>query len=129
MNRESLELYDDDEGISVNLTLDAFDEKLIQVVYLESEFGDDKFFDDIAFILNNQDEFFELAKKEISLYANKSCGSKEIAFKLMKIYIFPDIENEFGFVFRWHGDTEHGIGIKFLGLSVKKIGSAEIAFL
>lgn len=47
----------------------------------------------------------------------------------MKIYLFPDVENEFGFLFRWSGDTEHGIGVKLKDLSVKKIGSSEIAFI
>lgn len=129
MNREDLDFYEDDEGVSVNLIFDAFDKSEVQVIYLESELSDEKMLGDIDFIFKNQDKIFDLSKKEILLYIERFYESKELSFKLMKIYVFPDIENEFGFVFRWRGDTEHGIGIKFSGLSVKKIGSAEVAFL
>lgn len=47
----------------------------------------------------------------------------------MKIYLFPHEHNEFGFIFSTDLDQEHGIGIKFKGLEVKKIGSDETAFL
>ncbi|MFP1868239.1 hypothetical protein [Lonsdalea quercina] len=129
MKRESFVFYEDDEGIAVNLILDSFNKADVQVVYLESGSSDEKMVGDIDFIFKNQSDFFKLSEKEISSYIDRVYKSKNASFDLIKIYIFPDTENEFGFVFRWSGDTEHGIGIKFLGLSVKKIGSAEVAFL
>jgi hypothetical protein len=48
---------------------------------------------------------------------------------LLKVYLSPDEDNEFGFMFSTNLDKDHGIGIKFKGLEVKKIGSSETAFL
>jgi len=129
MKVEGFDFYEDDEGISVNVVLDAFVHSDVQVIYLEADSSDEKMIEDINFIFENQNEFFRLSMAEMSSYVEKLYKSKDLSFKLMKIYIFPDIENEFGFVYRWAGDTEHGIGIKFAGLSVKKIGSSEVAFL
>ncbi|KHN62586.1 hypothetical protein OI70_01665 [Dickeya fangzhongdai] len=129
MNSDDFEFYEDDEGVAVNVDLNAFNVADVQVIYLESDSGDEKMVGDINFIINNQDIFFQVSEKEISSYIASVYKSKHVSFKLMKIYIFPDVENEFGFLFRWLGDAEHGIGIKFSGLSVKKIGSAEVAFL
>ncbi|PXW38285.1 hypothetical protein DFO54_1235 [Erwinia sp. AG740] len=129
MNSDDFEFYEDDEGVAVNIDLNAFNDSDVQVVYLESESSDEKMVGDVNFIINNQDDFFKVSEREISSYVASVYKSKNVSFKLMKIYIFPDVENEFGFLFRWVGDTEHGIGIKFSGLSVKKIGSAEVAFI
>ncbi|WP_113633064.1 hypothetical protein DUT67_05140 [Pectobacterium peruviense] len=129
MDSESFDFYEDDEGVAVDLIFDVFNESEIQVIYLESESSDEKMVGDIDFIFKNQDEFFKLSVSAISSYVHSVYKSKDVSFKLVKIYIFPDVEDEFGFVFRWGGDTEHGIGIKFSGLLVKKIGSSEIAFL
>ncbi|GHM25710.1 hypothetical protein EBZU44_42540 [Enterobacter cloacae] len=48
---------------------------------------------------------------------------------LLKVYLSPDEDNEFGFMFSTNLDEDHGIGIKFKGLEVKKISSGETAFL
>lgn len=129
MNCENFDFYEDDEGIAVNIDLDSFNEVDVQCVYLESYTSDKKIINDINYLLKNQKVFFERSASEISSYVERVYKNKVVKFKLMKIYFFPDVENEFGFVFRWEGDTEHGIGIKFLGLSIKKIGGAEVAFL
>lgn len=129
MDGDNFDFYEDDEGVAVNLIFDVFNESEIQVIYLESESSDEKMLGDIDFIFKSQDDFFKLSASAISSYVYKIYKSKDVSFKLVKIYIFPDIEDEFGFIFRWGGDTEHGIGIKFSGLSVKAIGSSEIAFL
>ncbi|QQK71260.1 hypothetical protein [Pectobacterium versatile] len=129
MDSKSFDFYEDDEGVAVDLIFSAFNESEIQVIYLESESSDEKMVGDIDFIFKNQDDFFKLSVSEISSYVHSVYKSKDVSFKLVKIYIFPDIDDEFGFIFRWSGDTEHGIGIKFSGLSVKEIGSSEIAFL
>ncbi|WP_409309524.1 hypothetical protein [Pectobacterium sp. B1J-3] len=127
MNNECF--YKDDEGISVNLIFDACGEYEVQVIYLESEVMDEKLVNEIDSILKNQEKIFSLLKKEILLYIDRNYKNGDFCLKLMKIYVFPDIENELGFIFRWNGDTEHGIGVRMSGLSVKKIGSAEMAFL
>ncbi|AFI92535.1 hypothetical protein EXT68_17230 [Pectobacterium parmentieri] len=129
MDIEDFDFYEDDEGISVNIVFDIFNENKIKVIYLESDSSDEKMVSDINFILKNQNEFLKLSEERIASYVYSVYKNKDVSFKLMKVYISPDIENEFGFLFRWSGDTEHGIGIKFSGLSVKKIGSSEIAFL
>ncbi|AOR63367.1 hypothetical protein [Pectobacterium wasabiae] len=129
MDSEVFDFYEDDEGISANIVFDIFNENKVTVIYLESNSSDEKMVSDINFILKNQDAFFKLSEEKIASYVYSIYKNKDVSFKLMKIYIYPDIENEFGFLFRWRGDTEHGIGIKFSGLSVKKIGSSEIAFL
>ncbi|AOR61108.1 hypothetical protein F6Q07_10165 [Pectobacterium parmentieri] len=129
MDIEDFDFYEDDEGISVNIVFDIFNENKIKVIYLESDSSDEKMVSDINFILKNQNEFLKLSEEKIASYVYSVYKNKDVSFKLMKVYISPDIENEFGFLFRWSGDTEHGIGIKFSGLSVKKIGSSEIAFL
>ncbi|ACX90031.1 conserved hypothetical protein [Pectobacterium parmentieri WPP163] len=129
MDIEDFDFYEDDEGISVNIVFDVFNENKIKVIYLESDSSDEKMVSDINFILKNQNEFLKLSEEKIASYVYSVYKNKDVSFKLMKVYISPDIENEFGFLFRWSGDTEHGIGIKFSGLSVKKIGSSEIAFL
>ncbi|MFM2482555.1 hypothetical protein [Celerinatantimonas sp. YJH-8] len=129
MNSNQFEFYEDDEGISVDINLDVFNSDKTPIVYLESSSYDDKMIEDINFIIDNKLKFFELSKKEICNYVKAMHDSKNINIKLIKVYIFPDIRHEFGFMFRWEDDIEHGIGVKFFGLEVKKIGSAEVAFL
>ncbi|WP_038903849.1 hypothetical protein [Dickeya zeae] len=129
MNSGDFEFYENDEGVAVSVDLNAFNEVEVQIIYLESDSGDEKMVGDVNFIINSQDDFLKVSEREISSYVASVYKSKDVSFKLMKIYIFPDVENEFGFLFRWVGDTEYGIGIKFSGLSVKKIGSAEVAFI
>ncbi|MCG8709710.1 hypothetical protein JHU04_002961 [Brenneria sp. 4F2] len=129
MDGDNFYFYEDDEGVSVNIIFDVFNESEVQVIYLESESSDKKVLNDINFIVKNQDVFFKLSVSAIHSYVYKIYKSKDMFFKLVKIYIFPDVKDEFGFVFRWGGDTEHGIGIKFSGLSVKGIGGSSMAFL
>ena len=129
MNSYDFEFYENDEGIAVSVDLNVFNRVDVQVIYLESYSSDEKMVSDVNFIIDNQNDFFKASEKVISSYIASVYKSNDVSFKLMKVYIFPDVEGEFGFLFRWVGDTEHGIGIKFSGLSVKKIGSAEVAFL
>lgn len=129
MNIDDFEFYENYEGVAVNVDLNAFNGVDVRIICLESDSGDEKMEGDVNFIINNQDDFFKISEREISSYVASVYKSKDVSFKLMRIYIFPDVENEFGFLFRWVGNTEHGIGIKFSGLSVKKIGSAEVAFI
>ncbi|MCO6505382.1 MAG: hypothetical protein J6568_08215 [Snodgrassella sp.] len=84
---------------------------------------------DINFIISHQAELHNIIKKEIASYINKIYNKNLYKCTLMKIYLLSDIENEYGFLFNWPGDAEYGKGIQIKDLSVKKIGSAEIAFL
>ncbi|WNN47250.1 hypothetical protein RIN58_12585 [Siccibacter colletis] len=129
MKEEFFDFYEDDEGISTNVDFNSFKVKGIQVIYLESEFTDKKMIADINFIIKHQDVFFERTEEYFASYIKSHYNSEDTSFKLMKIYIFPDVHDEYGFIFRWEGDTEHGIGIRFSGLSVKEIGSSEVAFM
>lgn len=129
MKEEIFDFFEDDEGISTNVDFNSFKVKGIQVIYLESESADKKMIANINFMIKHQDVFFEKSEEYLTSYIKSHYNSEGASFKLMKIYIFPDIHDEYGFIFRWEGDTEHGIGIRFSGLSVKEIGSAEVAFM
>ena len=129
MKEEFFDFYEDGEGISTNVDFNSFEVKGIQVICLESESTDKKMFADINFMIKHQDVFFERSEEYLASYIKSHYNREDTSFKLMKIYIFPDILDEYGFIFRWEGDIEHGIGIRFSGLSVKEIGSAEVAFM
>lgn len=125
----SLDLYEDDEGIAAGLVLECFSQAEIPCVYLETFTTDKYFLSAVESIVNRQEVMHGLLQKEISSYIDKVYKSQDRTFSLTKIYIFPDVADEFGFVFRWPGDIEHGIGVKLSGASVKKVGSTEVAFL
>lgn len=129
MNFDEMVLYHEDDGIAVDLVLSCFASQKIPVVYLESDKCDEKMKRDIGFILFHQIDLFQVIDKEIVLYIDSVYQKKLDKFTLLKIYLFPDIEDEYGFLFDWSGDIEHGIGIKIKNLKVKDIGSGEIAFL
>lgn len=129
MNFDKVETYHDDDGIAIDIILHAFGHQKIPVIYLESDECDKKMKIDINFIISHQVELHNIIEKEIASYTNKIYNKNSYKYTLMKIYLFSDTENEYGFLFNWSGDTEHGIGVKIKDLSVKKIGSAEIAFL
>lgn len=129
MNFDEMVLYHEDDGIAVDLVLSCFVSQKIPVVYLESDKCDEKMKRDIGFILSHQIDFFQVIGKEIVLYIDSVYQKKLDKLTLLKIYLFSDIEDEYGFLFDWSGDIEHGIGIKIKNLKVKDIGSGEIAFL
>ena len=129
MNINEMNTYADDEGISVDIVLNSFGHNSVQIIYLESYDYDEKMKQDINYILSHQVKIYGIIEAEIVSYISRVYKNNLHDFELMKIYIFPDVESEFGFLFRWSGDTEHGIGIKLNKLSIKKIGSSEIAFM
>lgn len=53
-----LEFYEDDEGVSVDLTLSLFGPFLIQCINLESDSVDEKMKKDIDFLIKKQNDFF-----------------------------------------------------------------------
>lgn len=124
-----LGFYEGDEGVSVDLALSIFGPSLVQCINLESDSVDEKMKKDIDFLIKKQKDFFEKIATEIQGYSKRVYGADANDLILLKVYLSPDEDNEFGFMFSTDLDQEHGIGIKFKGLEVKKIGSGETAFL
>lgn len=128
MSRE-LVFYVDDEGVSVDLILTVFGPSLVQCINLESDSVDEKMKKEIDFLIKKQKKFSEKIATETQAYSKRIYGTDAKDLILLKVYLSPDEDNEFGFMFSTDLDEEHGIGIKFKGLAVKKIGSGETAFL
>ena len=124
-----LEFYEDDEGVSVDLVLSVFGPSLVQCINLESDSVDEKMKKDIDFIIKKKKDFFDKIATETQAYSKRIYGADVKHLILLKVYLSSDEDNEFGFMFSTNLDEEHGIGIKFKGLEVKKIGSGETAFL
>ncbi|HAS0921787.1 hypothetical protein [Enterobacter cloacae] len=124
-----LDFYEGDEGVSVDLVLSAFGPSLIQCINREFDSVDEKMKKDIDFIIKNQKYFFEKVATETQIYSKRIYGAEANDLILLKVYLSPDEDNEFGFMFSTDLDQEHGVGIKFKELEVKKIISSETAFL
>jgi len=124
-----LDFYEDDEGFSVDLVLSVFGPSFVQCINLESDSVDEKMKKDIHFLIKKQKDFFEKIATETQEYSKRVYGADAKDLILMKVYLSPDEENKFGFMFSTDLDQEHRIGINFKGLDMKKIGSGEIAFL
>ena len=129
MHSKELKFYKDDEGIAVDLKLIAFGPDEVQCVNLESEFPDKKMKDDILYLINHQNEFSKKIQKEAHGYCIKTYNQELSDLKLIKLYIFPDKENEYGFIFSTNIDSEHGIDVKMKKENIEKISSSETAFL
>ncbi|MGG6098595.1 hypothetical protein [Pantoea allii] len=129
MHSEDLKFYEDDEGIAVDLKLKAFGPDEVQCVNLESETPDKKMKDDILYLVNHQNEISQNIQKSVHEYCIKTYNQELSDLKLIKLYIFPDKENEYGFMFSTKIDSEHGIGVKMKNKNIEKIGSSETAFL
>ncbi|MBU5926344.1 hypothetical protein CIW55_09120 [Enterobacter cloacae] len=121
--------YEDNEGVSVDLILTVFGPSLVQCINLESDSVDEKMKKDIDFLIKKQKNFSEKIATETQAYSKRIYGTDAKDLILLKVYLSPEEDNEFGFMFSTDLDEEHGIGIKFKGLAVKKIGSGETAFL
>lgn len=129
MHSEDLKFYEDDEGIAVDLKLKAFGSDEVQCINFESELPDKKMKDDILYLINHQDKFSQKIQKQAHEYCIKTYSQELSDLKLIKLYIFPDKENEYGFMFSTKIDSEHGIGVKMKNENIEKIGSSETAFL
>ena len=84
---------------------------------------------EIEFLIKTQKYFSEKIGTETQAYSKRIYGADAKNLILLKVYLSPDEDNEFGFMFSTNLDEDHGIGIKFKGLEVKKISSGETAFL
>ncbi|MBE4854081.1 hypothetical protein IM311_08350 [Enterobacter cloacae complex sp. P40RS] len=124
-----LDVYVDDEGVSVDLILSVFGPSLAQCINLESDSVDGKMKKEIDFLIKKQKYFSDKIATETQTYSKRIYGADVKDLILLKVYLSPDEDNEFGFMFSTNLDEEHGIGIKFKGFEEKKIGSGETAFL
>lgn len=129
MNSQALRFYEDDEGIVADLVLSAFGSESVQCINLEADSVDEKMKTDIHFLIENQNEFSQQITAQTRAYCKRVYGSTAEDVVLVKVYLSPDEKGDFGFMFSTNLDQEHGIGIKFKGLELKKIGSSETAFL
>jgi hypothetical protein len=132
-NRQNINSYIiEDEGIAIDIMLDSFSQQCIPIIYLESFESDNKMQNNIDFIKSHQVELHHIINNEITAYITqiyKQDGGKVLSqISLIKIYLLPE-KDEYGFMFVWPGDSEHGIGVKLKNLSMIKIGYAETAFL
>ncbi|OCG12242.1 hypothetical protein A9G24_08960 [Gilliamella sp. App6-5] len=132
-NRQNINSYIiEDEGIAIDIMLDSFSQQCIPIIYLESFESDNKMQNNIDFIKSHQVELHHIINNEITAYITqvyKQDGGKVLSqISLIKIYLLPE-KDEYGFMFAWSGDSEHGIGVKLKNLSMIKIGYAETAFL
>jgi len=94
-----LDFYEDDEGISVDLALSVFGPSFIQCINLDSDSVDEKMKKDIDFLIKKQKDFFEKIATETQVYSKRVYGAAAKNLILMKVYVSPDEENEFGFMF------------------------------
>lgn len=124
-----LEFYTDDEGAAVELVLPAFGSEPIQCINLEAYSADDKMRTDIQFLMEKQNDFLQKIAAETEAYCKRLYGAEATDLVLVKIYLSPDEKDKFGFMFATDLDSEHAIGLKFVGLELKKVGSSETAFL
>lgn len=129
MNSDERQFYEDDEGIAVDLILQAFGPEPVQCINLEAEFADQKMKDDIDFLVKTQNDFCQKITTEAKQYCERVYGVSVKNLTLVKIYLSPENQHQFGFMLSTSLDPEHGLGVKFHGIEVKKTGSSETAFL
>ncbi|AKL12445.1 hypothetical protein PUATCC27989T_02194 [Phytobacter ursingii] len=123
------EYYADDEGTAVDLLLPAFGSQSVQCINLDAHSPDDKMRADIQFLIEKQNAFSQKITAQTQAYCKRVYGAEATELILVKIYLSPDEKGRFGFMFTTDRDHEHGIGLKFMGLELKSVGSSETAFL
>lgn len=129
MNIEESDFHICDEGLCISVTFGACGNSNVEAISLEADSCDESMISTIEFILKNQSAIKGISAKEIKQYIDKMNSGADTTAELMKIYLFPEEPGNFGLMFRWEGDSEHGIDLYFSGLELRKTGSAEIAFL
>ncbi|ADU72146.1 hypothetical protein [Pantoea sp. At-9b] len=129
MKSENLKFYEDDECMATDLVLPALSTDPVQCINTESAAVDEKMKNDIDFIIEKQTAFAVKIEQEAEKYCIRVYGLKATDLTLVKVYLSPDEVNEYGFMCSTSLDNEHGVGMKFRGLDMKKIGSSETVFL
>lgn len=123
------DFYQDDEGITTDLTLPAFGAQAVQCTALECDVADDNIRETIAFLIHQQHAIFDKAIIEAQNYTARVYSAPPGDLTLIKIYLLPQEEKSFGLLFSTEIDPEHGLGMKFKRYDLTEIGSAEAAFL
>lgn len=129
MGFDEFDFYEDDEGITTDLTLPAFGAQEVQCTALECDVVDENIRETIAFLIHQQHAIFDKAVIEAQNYTARVYSAAPGDLTLIKIYVLPQEEKSFGLLFSTEIDPEHGIGMKFNGYDLTEIGSAETAFL
>lgn len=123
------DFYQDDEGITTDLTLLAFGAQAVQCTALECDVADDNIRAMVDFLIHQQHAIFDIAIIAAQNYTARIYSAALSDLTLIKIYLLSQEEREFGLLFSTQIDPEHGIGMKFKGYDLTEIGSAETAFL
>lgn len=129
MHPNDLKFYEDDEGIAVDLILNSFGRDEVQCVNLEAKLLDKKMKNEISYLILNQVCFLRKIQEGINQYCINTYHHELPDLKLIKIYVFPDKTNEYGFMFSTTIDREHGIGVRMKDENIDKIGSSDVAFV
>ena len=121
-----MNFYLDEDGVSVECESKKFG--CFVMTYMDMKEEDNYFFDKIKNFVNDSDIIFNSVTKAIKKYSSEKYSyNKEYLFQLMTVYI-SQTSDEYGMLFNWEGDPEHGIGVKMQDHNVTKIGSAEVSF-
>ncbi|PTT49964.1 hypothetical protein DBR13_21685 [Aeromonas sp. HMWF015] len=108
--------------------MECFGNEPIEIINLECYELDEKFKEEVRCIYENQLDIYRSVIFGIIKYVRKKSDNNNL--KLMKIYASHDVEREFGLLFSWDGDTEHGIGVRIRSDGVViDVGPAETSFI
>jgi len=131
MKSNDLDYFLDDEGMQTECVIDEFGENDVTLIYLESENIDEYFYKSIDYLFNHIEKVKEVSDQAIKKYLFEKLGNvSEEPYQLMGVYFFPgESLGNFGLEIRHNSDIEHGIGIYFNNMEVKKIGFGEVAFM
>ncbi|WAF99327.1 hypothetical protein NRZ31_00765 [Aeromonas dhakensis] len=125
---EFIKAYSSNEGICCDIVLECFGNEPIEIINLECYELDEKFKEEVRCIYENQLDIYRSVIAGIIKYVRKKSDNNNL--KLMKIYTSHDVEREFGLLFSWDGDTEHGIGVRIRSDGVViDVGPAETSFI
>ncbi|WP_429013846.1 hypothetical protein [Aeromonas hydrophila] len=127
---EFIKVYSSNEGVCCDIVLEYFGNEPIEIINLECYELDEKFKEEVRCIYENQLDIYRSVIAGVMKYVREKYKSDNNDFKLMKIYTSHDVEREFGLLFSWVGDTEHGIGVRVRNDGVViDVGPAETSFI
>lgn len=125
---EFIKAYSSNEGVCCDIVLECFGNEPIEIINLECYELDEKFKEEVRCIYENQLDIYRSVIAGVIKYVRKKSDNNNL--KLMKIYTSHDVEREFGLLFSWDGDTEHGIGVRVRNDGVViDVGPAETSFI
>lgn len=125
---EFIKAYSSNEGGCCDIVLECFGNEPIEIINLECYELDEKFKEEVRCIYENQLDIYRSVIAGVIKYVRKKSDNNNL--KLMRIYTSHDVEREFGLLFSWDGDTEHGIGVRVRSDGVViDVGPAETSFI